>query len=256
MSIVLVAGSSSLLWSGNASWWRLRIHGMMLMLLWLVIPSGLPGLLVTLTFLASGLVELAGWRAFRAKMPVAHGLEELLDNDGGTFRVLYVNCSCYGTSPEIKPLKGMGKVSYNAVCRKQEEQDHLLDVIMRFGVDKVFFSGCVVNSLPVDYIDSIRFLGCTTQSLDLAHLSTIRTDGNLIDCELAMASIVHPWSEIAMVSRTKEIIVDSKIDCIYYGETIPFGLNLQPNEAWITSPTLSLIENMSESGYSMKPFSN
>lgn len=256
MSIVLVAGSSSLLWSGNASWWRLRIHGMMLMLLWLVIPSGLPGLLVTLTFMASGLVELAGWRAFRAKMPVAHGLEELLDNEGGVFRVLYVNCSCHGTSPEIKPLKGMGKVSYNAVCRKQEEQDHLLDVIMRFGVDKVYFSGCVVNSLPVDYIDSIRFLGCSTQSLDLAHLSAIRTDGNLIDCELAMASIVHPWSEIAMVSRTKEIIVNSKIDCIYYGETIPFGLNLQPNEAWITSPTDSLIENMSESGYSMKPFSN
>ena len=55
MSVVVIAGMSKLLWSGNAGWWRLRIHGFMLMLLWLVIPDGLPGLLFTLTFIASGL---------------------------------------------------------------------------------------------------------------------------------------------------------------------------------------------------------
>jgi len=102
MSVVSIAGISNLLWSGNASWWRLRIHGIMLMLLWLVIPVNLPGLLFTLTIFASGLVELIGWNSFRAPMPVAYGLKELLDFEGRVHRVLYVDCSCCGTSPKIE----------------------------------------------------------------------------------------------------------------------------------------------------------
>ena len=33
MSVVTIAGASKLLWSGNSGWWRLRVHGIMLMLL-------------------------------------------------------------------------------------------------------------------------------------------------------------------------------------------------------------------------------
>ena len=206
MSIVMIAGASNLLWSGNAGWWRLRIHGFMLMLLWLV------------------------------------------DSEGGEHRVLYVDCSCHGTSPAVSPLKGMGVVSYRAVCRSSEQQDNLLDIVKRFGADKLIFSGCLISSLPVDYIDSLRFLGCSTQTLNLAHLSTIRTDGNPIDFELAMASVVHPWSEKSMITRCLELVENSNIDVIRYGEEIPFGLNLQPNEAWITNPSVSLIVSIEEMG--------
>jgi Sec-independent protein secretion pathway component TatC len=256
MSIVMIAGASNLLWSGNSAWWRLRIHGFMLMLLWLVIPSGLPGLLVTLTFMASGLVELVGWKAFRAEMPIGHGLMDLLDSEGGEHRVLYVDCSCHGTSPVVSPLKGMGVVSYRAVCRSSEQQDNLLDIVKRFSASKLVFSGCLISSLPIDYIDSLRFLGCSTQTLNLSHISTIRTDGNTIDFELAMASLEHPWSEKSMISRCLKIIDDSNIDIIQYGNEIPFGLNLQPNEAWITSPSASLIESIEEMGISLNPNSN
>ena len=79
MSVVTIAGASKLLWSGNSGWWRLRIHGFMLMLLWLGIPSNLPGLLFSLTILASGLVELIGWKSFRSPMPVGYGLKDILD---------------------------------------------------------------------------------------------------------------------------------------------------------------------------------
>ena len=256
MTIVSIAGMSKLLWSGNSGWWRLRIHGMMLMLLWLVIPNGLPGLLFTLTILASGLVELVGWKAFRADMPVGHGLKPLLDAEGGIHRVLYVNCSCCGTSPQIKPLEGMGKVSFSAVCRNEEEQDILLDVVKRFGADKLVFSGCIIESFRVDYIDSLRFLGCDTFSLNLAHLSTIRTDNSMLDYELAMASLTGPWSENSATDRCAKILEDSNIDTVYFGEKIPFGLNLEPNEAWITSPTDSLIAIIEKQGLSMKYSSN
>ena len=256
MSIVTIAGMSKLLWSGNAGWWRLRIHGIMLMLLWLVIPVGLPGLLFTLTIVASGLVELIGWKSFRAPMPIGHGLRDLLDTEGGVHRVLYVNCSCCGTAPQIEPLKGMGQVTYAAVCRDQDEQDHLLDVVKRFGANKIVFSGCVIESLPVDYLDSLRFLGCTTNSLNLAHIGVARTDGNLLDCNLAMAWQTEPWSENSAIERCLDILQDSETSRILCGEELPFGLNLQSDEAWITSPTDSLLQRIEKLGILVKYCSN
>ena len=256
MCVVVIAGMSKLLWAGNAGWWRLRIHGFMLMLLWLVIPDGLPGLLFTLTFIASGLVEIAGYRAFRATIPIGHGLMDLLDIDGGKFRVLYVDCSCHGTSPRVNPLKGMGYIAYESVCRSSEQQDMLLDNVKRFSADKLVFSGCVIESLPVDYIDSLRFLGCQVQSLDLAHLSAIRTDGSKIDYELAMACVQGPWSEESVRIRCTDILKKSEFNTVYFGDRIPFGLNLQPDEAWITNPSPSLIASIEELGIEMNLLSN
>ena len=243
MCVVTIAGSSKLLWSGNANWWRLRIHGTMLMLLWLVIPSGLPGLLFALTIIASGLVELIGWKSFRSPMPIAYGLKELLDLEGRVHRVLYVNCSCCGTSPTtIQPLHGMGQVNYSSICRTSSQQDNLLDTVKRFGATKTVFSGCLIDSLPVDFIDSLRFLGCSAISLNLAQIVTTRTDGQLVDCNLAMACQVVPWSESNVLDRCSKILTESEISTVFYGEKIPFGLNLQPSEVWITNPTDSLID--------------
>jgi len=257
MCIVTIAGISKLLWSGNAGWWRIRIHGIMLMLLWLVIPSGLPGLLFTLTIIATGLVELIGWKSFRAPMPIGYGLKGLLDYEGRIHRVLYVNCSCCGTTPTtIEPLQGMGQVNYSAICRVRTQQDNLLDVVNRFGATKVIFSGCLIDSFPVDYVDSLRFLGCNTETLDFAHLTNARTDGSLIDCNLAMAWLHEPWSEMSAIKRCTKLLENTDLKLIFVGDKIPFGLNLQPDEAWITNPTDSLINEIRKLGITVKFFGN
>ena len=256
MSVVTITGMSKLLWSGNAGWWRLRIHGIRLMLLWLVIPVNLPGLLFTLTLIASGMVELIGWKSFRAPMPIGHGIRELLDSEGGVHRVLYVDCRCCGTSPKISPLRGMGLVEYQALCRDQYQQDDLLDVVKRFNASKVVFSGCSIESMPVDFIDSLRFLGCDTSTLNLARLSVARTDNSDIDYRLAMASQTNPWSEEIANERCLELLNSSEISTILFGEKIPFGLNLQIDEAWITNPSNSLIEKIEDLGIIMKYCSN
>ena len=256
MSVVTIAGMSKLLWSGNSGWWRLRIHGIMLMLLWLVIPVNLPGLLFTLSIIASGVVELIGWKSFRAPMPIGYGMQELLDNEGGMHRVLYVDCRCCGTSPKIMPLKGMGIVEYSAVCRDPQQQDNLLDVVKRFNANKVVFSGCIIESMPIDYIDSLRFLGCEASTLNLARISVSRTDNNDIDYNLAMASQTNPWSEQSAVKRCLELLEGSGVSTILFGETIPFGLNLQTDEAWITNPPSSLTQKIEDLGITMKNYSN
>ena len=189
-------------------------------------------------------------------MPIGHGMQELLDFEGRVHRVLYVDCRCCGTSPKIKPLKGMGMVEFSSVCRDSEQQDNFLDVVKRFNATKVVFSGCVVESMPVDYMDSLRFLGCDAATLNLARISVARTDNNDIDCRLAMASQTEPWSEESAVKRCLSLLEVSDISTVMYGEDIPFGLNMQPNEAWITNPSKSLTQKIEDIGISMKYCSN
>ena len=256
MSVVTIAGASKLIWSGNSGWWRLRIHGFMLMLLWLIIPSNLPGLLFSLTILASGLVEMIGWRTFRAPMPVAYGLKDVLDVEGRTHRVLYVDCSCCGTTPSINPLDGMGIMSYHSVCRSTKEQDHLIDAVKRFGASQIVFSGCVIESLPLEYLDSLRFLGCSVRTLNLSRIITIRADDNLVDCNMAMAWVRHPWSDASAEKRCVAVLQNHQISTIFYGDKIPFGLNLQPDEGWLTSPTDSLLNEIRKLGINLTYSSN
>ena len=147
-------------------------------------------------------------------------------------------------------------VEYTAVCRDTEQQDKLLDVVKRFNATKVVFSGCMVESMPVDYIDSLRFLGCDSNSLNLARISVARTDNNDIDCKLAMANQTEPWSEESVVKRCLELLEGSGISTILFGNEIPFGMNLRSDEAWITNPSKSLIQKIENLGITMKYCSN
>ncbi|MGB2237480.1 MAG: hypothetical protein ACPH4H_07770, partial [Candidatus Poseidoniaceae archaeon] len=166
------------------------------------------------------------------------------------------DCSCCGTTPSITPLEGMGILSYHSVCRDTEEQDHLIDVVKRFGASQIVFSGCMVESLPVNYLDSLRFLGCSVSTLNLSRLTTIRTDDNLVDCNLAMAWIKDPWSDTSAEKRCVAVIQTHDVSTIIYGETVPFGLNLQPGEAWLTSPTDSLLNEIEKLGVNLTYSSN
>ena len=58
---------------------------------------GYPFKLTRITILSNNFsiwtCEIIGWKSFRAPMPVAYGLKDILDVEGRTHRVLYVDCS-------------------------------------------------------------------------------------------------------------------------------------------------------------------
>ena len=256
VTVIVIAHFSDLIWRGNADWWRVRVYGMMLMLLWFAIPNEVPGLYFMLAIISIAIVELFGWRAYRAPIPAAHGLEEIFDSEGGVHRVLYSDCSCCGTSPQITPLKGMGIVRYKSVCRETEQQDHLLDQVKKFRVTKVVFSGCTIETFPTDYLRSFDILKCETSSLELTYLDNIKTHASDIDYKLAMANLRNPWSDDSATKRCMEILSSYGPEKIHYGTKIPFGLNLSTSEAWITNPSNELVSRMKEFGYSVIHHSN
>lgn len=242
ISVIRIAGSMKLLWTGNSGWWRLRVHGFMVMLLWLAIPSQMSGLMIALTIFAVGIVELSGWKFFRASAPDAYGLNDLFDEEGGIHRVLYVDCSCCGSTPSISPLSGMGVVSCDAVCRYSMEQNHLIDSCKRFGVTDLVFSGCSLEGMPPEFMDSLRFLGIDSRSLDLSHIATLRTHDNDVDLQLAMASLISPWSKQSSLERINNILSQNGITTLHHGGKIPFGLQMGKGEAWLSLADCSGID--------------
>ena len=254
--VVSIAGKSRLLWAGNSGWWRFRVHGMMLMLLWISIPSALPGVMISLTIMSIAIVECVGFFYFRAQAPSGHGLQDIFDRDGGIHRVLYADCSCCGTTPSITPLKGMGLAKFDSVCRSSKEQDNLLDLSKRYSVTNLVFSGCLIESLPSNFVESLEFLGIEIKSLNIAHLTTIRTDMNEVDLHLAMASLIDPWSVASSCEKISQIAEGNSIESLYYSDEIPFGFQLKSGEAWITGLNDSQVQLLSNSGINLIPYSN
>ena len=242
ISVIRIAGSMKLLWAGNSGWWRVRVHGFMVMLLWLAIPSQMSGLMIALTIIAVGLVELSGWNIFRASAPDAYGLNDLFDAEGGIHRVLYVDCSCCGSTPSISPLPGMGVMRYDAVCRYPIEQNYLIDSCKRFGVTDIVFSGCSLEGMPAGFMDSLRFLGIDSRSLDLSHIATLRTHNHDVDLRLAMASLISPWSKQSSLERINKILSECGIKTLHHGGNIPFGLQMNRDEAWLSLADCSGID--------------
>ena len=71
-----------------------------------------------------------------------------------------------------------------------------------------------------------------------------------------MAWIRHPWSDSSAEKRCLDVIRGNDVTTIIYGDKIPFGLNIQPGEAWLTSPTDSLIDSIEKLGINLTYTSN
>jgi len=71
-----------------------------------------------------------------------------------------------------------------------------------------------------------------------------------------MAWLHEPWSEMSAIKRCTKLLENTDLKLIFVGDKIPFGLNLQPDEAWITNPTDSLINEIRKLGITVKFFGN
>jgi hypothetical protein len=96
--------------------------------------------------------------------------------------------------------------------------------------------------MPPEFSDSLRFLGIDSRSLDLSHISTLRTHDDDVDLQLAMASLISPWSKQSSLGRINQILSEYKIKILHHGRTIPFGLQMSRGEAWLSLADCSGID--------------
>ena len=237
ISALIIAGKTKMVHRENADEWRLRIHGTMVMLLWLVMPDSTPGAWIGIAVIAVALVEVFAYGPLNQNMPTPLRLKDVLDSEGGLRRILMADCSCEAVCPRNNAPENIGVFSAEGLCTRATERDSLLQIISHSKITDLIITGCDSSPLPPSFKLSLQSLHCGLRGLDLMRIANSRTvmqEPIGLDADLAKASIVDPWSQEVVEEQCCDIITNnSEVEFLISPKPPPFGLQMRPDQAWL-----------------------
>ncbi len=240
---MLIAGLTGNLNQKTADWWRLRVHGLLVMLLALSLPD-VCGMVVFSIILISILsVELISLRWTSMIPKSINSGSHVYDLEGAKRNILIADCRCDGgcESLSFENTLGLNVSTYNGLCNSRKERLELLDKVSVDLVTDVFISGCNGEPLPHLFKRNCHSLSCDVRGLDLMQIQSYRTiQQNTcgLDTALAIASQNDPWlvedlpfrlvDVLEKTSRLpKSIVLDSR------AKDRRWGLQLDSDAAFI-----------------------
>ena len=191
------AGITGLMHKDNSGWWRIRVHGIVSMLILLSFYGEftLSLLLIAISF---SLIELISLPWIRAKASMYISSPVIFDEYGITRKVLFAQCECdneWKLNEEL--ISNVAFTSFKSLCNNKSDKEKLYQIIeINKFTDFVIF-GCNNKSLTNQIENNLFTSKCLLrteisshnpkQFLDLEHY--------WINTQYLMASIVDPWSE-------------------------------------------------------------
>jgi len=228
---------------------RLRLHFVSIVMLYVVTPPAFQGLffaaVITLVFISEFIANLYPFYTKSIERPPS----TVLDLDGRDRRVIVVDCSCEGSCPRINQnhlSESVGVMVAKALCLQSDEVEHLSERVVRENLTDVVISGCDGLPLPGDLKKTLRTVGCNYTGLN--RLSTKLTSDlanqKFVDyadiLDLSRAS--RPWSKKSQARAQQNIIKDKyPKDAIFLSSKNgkqPWGIRLDDNEIWLHSGEL------------------
>jgi Sec-independent protein secretion pathway component TatC len=245
---VLAGGISGLVTTYTVGWWRIRVHGFALGLMWLMLPESLAGVRITILIFSALCIE-ASFAPFAHRHGLRMSLESgrgILDSEGGLRRICIVDCRCAGACPSLAgwtPPGGIGSHSSGGLCLSHQERDELLERVRDERFSDVLISGCDSSPLPFQLRDSLAILGTRLSGLNLLESSAVRSQSSpheTLDLQLALASLVDPWTKSSIRARQLAVLSAHRrpsriLHCEATGE-LPWGYQLRPDEVFLPAP--------------------
>ena len=165
-----LANLLSLMTSEPFDIFRVRIHMTLVFLWWLVYPSALEGVWLSLLILLVILPELSlRWAPSGSFSSITRSPEPVFDAEGELHRRMFAMCHCEGACPSIQSSdvpSSMGWLETEALCLDPDARDTLLDTIVRNNVDDLIISGCNGTPLPVAFRQSLQGVNCDLTGLE------------------------------------------------------------------------------------------
>lgn len=210
LSAMIIAGSLGMLNKTNADWWRLRVYGIVLLLMLASLPE-YGGFALLLSVASVLVIERGSRRWLYAEPAMFAGKKPVMDAEGGIRNMLLVDCSCGGAAQPIademqSPL-AVQKV-YN-LCASVREQENVLQNILQHRLTDVFISGCSSEPLPNGFKTNCASLGCNLRGLDLLAQQSYRTlpsPFEITEVELKLATLEDPWSKQSIPHRVQAVL--------------------------------------------------
>ena len=159
---------------------RLRVHGSILFLWWLVCPTALEGIWITLSILLVIIPEIVvRWMPTPILSSKARAPTSVFDAEGRLHRRLFAMCHCEGACPIISVSQSpnrLGWVETQALCLDSDARDALLDTIVRNKVSDLVISGCDGTPLPMEFRQSIESTDCHLSGLNWLDTPTTHSE--------------------------------------------------------------------------------
>ena len=233
----LIAGITGLLNAATLSWWRWRLHGISLLLIWALLPADLVGprmLLMLISVIALEVSFLPFSSSLQGDQILPAG-DGILDSQAALRRVAIVDCSCSGACTLTDQYAGstcMAKHTAQALCLSAEERDILIQEAMMQRWTDVIITGCDSTPLPEHLRKSMDSLSIQMRGLSLLDIVASRPGGEISskDLQFAMAGLNDPWAEGDIAGRLDSISRDGKL---HVGRKMPWGLVLDKKEYFV-----------------------
>ena len=234
---MMLAGMSGMLNAESADWWRIRIYGLVLLLLLASLPE-FGGLALLLGILAIGTIEVCSSKWLRSPPPTMIGQSKIMDNEGAVRNILMVDCSCSGAAlPLSKQINAPFPIhSAHSLCTSNEEREQVLEIALQHRLTDVIISGCSSKPLPSSFKSNCHSIGCSLRGLDLLQIQSHRTlpsPFQLTEIELKIATLEDPWPESTVQQRVFTLLQNSRIDELIL-DTRPasesWGMQLRPEQ--------------------------
>ena len=234
---MMLAGIVGMLNKESADWWRLRIYGIVLLLLLASLPE-FGGLAVLLSVLAIGSIELSSRKWLHASPPIFQEKKSIMDAEGGIRNVLMVDCACDGAAlPLPQQLKAPFPVfSAHSLCGSESERERVLEIALQHRLTDLIISGCSSEPLPNSFKSNCHSIGCSLRGIDVLKTQSHRTlpsPFTQIELELKIACLQDPWPSSKLHERILPLLEDSNIEELIIDTRKPsesWGMQIRPEQ--------------------------
>ena len=236
-SALIFASKFHLLHRENADWWRLRVYGLTILMIWAVLPPSSPGIWIATAAAVIVVLEFISQPLMNQSPLLSREIKELMDEEGGIRRMVMVDCHCDGGNHACSPSEGMGHFSSPGICQNPMEQDRLLETIRNAAATDIIISGCDGEPLPINLKQNLAMLKVQYRGLDLMRVHASRTQTcahPMLDRDIQLASLESPWSRNKVLENIRDTIKEHpQIEFLYSPNALPFGTYLHPNQSFI-----------------------
>ena len=206
---MMLAGILGMLNEDTADWWRIRIYGLVVLLLLASLPE-FGGLAITLAILAVSTIEVCSRKWLRGMPPLFRGFQPIMDAEGELRHMMVVDCSPDGNTTALPKTVDLPIPVHpsHSLCDSPRERALVLEKVMRHRISDVFLSGCSIDSLPESFKKNCSSLGCTLRGLNFERRPS---QNYALELQLSIACLHDPWPKSMQTQRIVSVLENSEL---------------------------------------------
>ena len=205
---LVTAGTNGLLHEGNSRWWRLRVHGIISMLI-LLSFYGQFTLSISLMAISYTSIEIISMPWIRAKSNLFISSPTIFDEFGMTRKILFAQCECNNEYylPESFQTNS-AFMSFNSICTSKNEKEKLYEIIETNKFTDFFIFGCNSKMLNSQIENNLFISKCKLRLEMSPHNPRLFTnlEHYTTNTNFLISSISDPWSVEQAVGKVLEIV--------------------------------------------------